>query len=451
MSTRRDFLRQAAAAGAAITLGETLKAAVPHTAQARTIGANERLRIAVAGVHNRGKAISMNLAKLKEDCEVVCICDCDSAMIPPVQDEIEKITGKRPAAETDIRRMVERKDIDVVVVATPDHWHAAAAIMAMQNGKHVYLEKPTCHTLDENAMLLAAQKKYGSVVQVGMQRRSYPNIREAVEVLKNGVIGPVRYAKSWYCAARPSIGKFEPSAPPASLDWDLWQGPAPRVKEFKANMLHYNWHWFWNWGTGEALNNGTHFVDLVRWGMGINEYPTVVTSVGGKYRFDEDDWETPDTQLITFQFGSQSSFSWEGRSRNRVRTDGYGYGVAFYGDENALVLSGKDEYKIVRPNGKVIKEVKSTMQVREGDLFNPSETLDTIHFKNFFDGIRKGTPLNDPLAEGCMSTQYMQYGNIAQKLGRSLRIDPKSGKILGDNEAVKMCSRKYEKGWMPKV
>ena len=451
MSTRREFLRQAAAAGAAFTLGETIASSSPRTAPARTIGANERIRVAVVGVHNRGKALAINFSKLKEDCEVVCICDCDSAMIPPVQAEVEQITGKRPDAEQDIRRLMERKDVDVVVVATPDHWHAAAAIMAMQAGKHVYLEKPTCHTLDENAMLLAAQKKYGSVVQVGMQRRSYPNIREAVEQLRGGVIGTVRYAKSWYSSARPSIGKFEPSAPPASLDWDLWQGPAPRVKEFKANMLHYNWHWFWNWGTGEALNNGTHFIDLVRWGMNISEFPSVVASVGGKFRFDEDDWETPDTQLVTFQFGDKSAFSWEGRSRNRVKTDGYGYGAAFYGDENALYLSGKDEYFIVRPNGKVIKEVRSTMKVREGDLFNPSETLDTIHIKNFFDAIRKGTALNDPLVEGCISTQYMQYGNIAQRLGRSLNIDPVSGKILGDKEATRMCSRQYEKGWMPKI
>ncbi len=449
MSTRREFLKQAAVAGAALGLSETMKA-VPTTASPKVIGANDKIRMAVIGVHNRGKAIAMNTAKIPS-ADVAVICDCDSSVIPSAQDAVEKNCGKRPEAMTDIRKLMERDDIDAVAVATPDHWHAAAAIMAMKAGKHVYLEKPTCYCPAENQMLLDAQKKYGSVVQVGMQRRSYDKIREAIEFLRNGGLGEVRYAKSWYSAARPSIGKFEPSEPPATLDWDMWQGPAPRVKEFKANMLHYNWHWFWNWGTGEALNNGTHFVDLVRWGLGLDEYPTEVASVGGKYRFEDDDWETPDTQMVTFQFGSKCSFSWEGRSRNRVKTDGFGYGVAFYGDENALILTGKNEYKVVRPNGKVIKDVKSDLQVREGDIFNPSEASDIIHMQNFFDAIRKGTPLNDPLIEGCISTMYMQYGNIAQRLGRSIKIDPKTGRIPGDAEANKFWSRKYEKGWMPKI
>jgi len=450
MSTRREFLKQAAVAGAAIGLSETLNA-VPHTAPSSVAGANGKLRVGVAGCHNRGKALAMNFAKIKDECEVVVICDCDSDMIPLAQNEVEKITGKRPEAESDIRKMVARPDIDIVVVALPDHWHAAAAIMAMQNGKHVYLEKPTSHTPAENAMLLAAEKKYGVKVQVGMQRRSYPNMHKAIKEIREGLLGEIRVAKSWYTSSRPSIGKFEPTTPPANLNWDLWQGPAPRVKEFEPNMLHYNWHWFWNWVTGEALNNGTHFIDLVRWGMNLNEYPTEVTSVGGKYWFKDDDWETPDTQMVSFQFGDKACFTWEGRSRNRCKTDGLGYGVTFYGDELAMTFNGKDEYTVFRPNGRVLKTVTSDLKVIEGDLFNPSESLDTIHIKNFFDAIRSGAALNDPLCEGCMSTQYMQYANIAQRLGRSIKVDPQSGKILGDAEAQKFWTRKYEKGWMPKI
>ena len=453
MSSRRDFLKQAAAAGAAIAVGDKLQAAVPSTAPARVLGANDKVRIGVAGVHNRGRALAMNFSKMTQDAEVVCICDCDTDMIPAAQKAVEKAAGKTPDAEKDFRKMVERNDIDAIVVAMPDHWHAAAAIMSMQAGKHVYLEKPATHTPAENEMVLKAQQKYGSVVQMGMQRRSWPTLKEGIEILHRGEygLGQCFFAKGWYTHNRPTLGKFEPSPVPANLDWELWQGPAPHKKEFKANCLHYNWHWYWDWGTGEALNNGSHFVDIIRWGMKLDDYPTIATSVGGKFRFKDDNWETPDHQLIGLQFGDRAACSWEGRSRDQFPCDGFRYGVTFYGEDACMWLSCMDEYLIKDKKGKVIKDVKGTMPVRVNDIFNPCESLDTIHMKNFLDGIRLGTPVNAPLIEGCKSTQYMQYGNIAQRIGRSLKIDPKSGKILGDAEAQKLWTRKYEKGWMPKI
>ena len=453
MSSRREFLRQAAAAGAAIAVGDKLQAAVPTTAPGRVLGANDKVRLGVAGVHNRGRALAMNFSKMTQDAEVVCICDCDTDMIPAAQKAVLKASGKNPDAEQDFRKMVERKDIDAIVVAMPDHWHAAAAIMSMQAGKHVYLEKPATHTPAENEMVLKAQQKYGSVVQMGMQRRSWPTLKEGIEILHRGEygLGQCFFAKGWYTHNRPTLGKFEPSPVPANLDWELWQGPAPHKKEFKANCLHYNWHWYWDWGTGEALNNGSHFVDIIRWGMKLDDYPTIATSVGGKFRFKDDDWETPDHQLIGLQFGDRAACSWEGRSRDQFPCDGFRYGVTFYGEDACMWLSCMDEYLIKDKKGKVIKDVKGTMPVRVNDIFNPCESLDTIHLKNFLDGIRLGTPLNAPLIEGCKSTQYMQYGNIAQRIGRSLKIDPKSGKIIGDAEAQKLWTRKYEKGWMPKI
>lgn len=453
MPSRREFLRQAAAAGAAIAVGDKLQAAVPSTAPARVLGANDKVRIGVAGVHNRGRALAMNFSKMTSDAEVVCICDCDTDMIPAAQKAVKKAAGNTPDAEQDFRKMVERKDIDAIVVAMPDHWHAAAAIMSMQAGKHVYLEKPATHTPAENEMVLKAQQKYGSVVQMGMQRRSWPTLKEGIEILHRGEygLGQCFFAKGWYTHNRPTLGKFEPSPVPANLDWELWQGPAPHKKEFKANCLHYNWHWYWDWGTGEALNNGSHFVDIIRWGMKLDDYPTIATSVGGKFRFKDDDWETPDHQLIGLQFGDRAACSWEGRSRDQFPCDGFRYGVTFYGEDACMWLSCMDEYLIKDKKGKVIKDVKGTMPVRVNDIFNPCESLDTIHLKNFLDGIRLGTPLNAPLIEGCKSTQYMQYGNIAQRIGRSLKIDPKTGKILGDAEAQKLWTRKYEKGWMPKI
>lgn len=447
MTTRRDFIKKTVAGTAALSLGSIL----PGFGSSRyqdILGANEKIRIGVIGVNSRGKALAQGFAKLP-DCEVTYICDVDSRALEKCQAAIHKITGRTPKGEKDIRKMLESNDFEAVVIATPDHWHAKAAIMAMQAGKHVYLEKPTSHNPTENEMLVRAALKYNRIVQVGNQRRSFPNVIKAMEEIKSGSIGKVRYAKSWYVNNRPSIGTGKVVPVPDYLDWDLWQGPAPRVADFKDNFIHYNWHWFWNWGTGEALNNGTHFVDILRWGLGV-DYPTKVDSIGGRYRF-QDDWQTPDTQLITFQFGDEASFSWEGRSCNTMPVDGYGVGTAFYGETGTLFIGGGNEYKIADIKGKTIKEVKSDLKFETGNLLNPSEKLDAFHFRNWFDAIRKGTKLNSGIVDACISTQLVQLGNIAQRVGHSLQIDPGSGRILNDLEANKLWGREYEKGWEIRV
>ena len=447
MTTRRDFIKKTVAGTAALSLGSIL----PGFGSSRyqdILGANEKIRIGVIGVNSRGSALAQGFAK-QPDCEVTYICDVDSRALEKCQAVIHKLTGRTPKGEKDIRKMLESNEFEAVVIATPDHWHAKAAIMAMQAGKHVYLEKPTSHNPAENEMLVRATLKYNRIVQVGNQRRSFPNVIKAMEEIKSGTIGKVRYAKSWYVNNRPSIGTGKVIPVPDYLDWDLWQGPAPRVPDFKDNFIHYNWHWFWNWGTGEALNNGTHFVDMLRWGLGV-DYPTKVDSIGGRYRF-QDDWQTPDTQLITFQFGDEASFSWEGRSCNTMPVDGYGVGTAFYGDTGTLFIGGGNEYKIADIKGKTIKEVKSDLKFETGNLLNPSEKLDSFHFRNWFDAIRKGTKLNSGIVDACISTQLVQLGNIAQRVGHSLQIDPGSGRILNDLEANKLWGREYEKGWEIRV
>ncbi|MPM31303.1 hypothetical protein SDC9_77858 [bioreactor metagenome] len=335
------------------------------------------------------------------------------------------------------------------MVATPDHWHAPAAIMAMQAGKHVYLEKPTSHSPAENELLIRAAAKYNKIVQVGNQRRSWPNVIKGIEEVQNGTIGNVYYGKGWYTNNRPSIGIGKVVPVPDWLNWDLWQGPAPRVKNFKDNFVHYHWHWFWHWGTGEALNNGTHFVDMLRWGMEV-DYPTKVTSVGGRYRY-QDDWETPDTQLIGYEFGDKKSFVWEGRSCNGKSIEDYGVGVIFYGEKGSIVISGGNEYKVYDLKSKLIKQVDSTVGFEEGNLMGPSQQLDALHFTNMFEGIRTGAKLNSDLLNGCISTQLVQLGNISQRVGRSLNIDPVTGRIINDKKAEKLWSRSYEKGWELKI
>lgn len=443
MTSRRDFIRQAAVGAAALSLGFPV---ISDARGRKVIGANDTIRIGVAGVNSRGLALASTYAKMPL-CEVTVLCDCDSVALDRCAEQVFKQTGRRPQTFKDIRKMLESRDFDALVIAMPDHWHAKAAIMGLHAGKHVYLEKPTSYCPSENEALLAAASKHPRlVVTAGNQRRSWPNIIEAIDEVRNGAIGRVRYAKSWYSANRPSIGRGKVVPVPDTLDWDLWQGPAPRVGEFHDNYIHYNWHWFYRWGTGEALNNGTHFVDILRWGLGV-AYPTLVTSVGGRFRY-HDDWQFPDTQLITYQFGENAAGSWEGRSCNSTPADGFGVGIAFYGENGTLVLGGGNEYKILDMKGNVIRHRTSELAFEAGNLINPSERLDMIHFENWFSAIRSGAALNSTLKDACISTQLVQLGNIAQRTGSSLAVDPASGRILNASEEAKaLFTREYEPGW----
>lgn len=447
MVSRRNFIKSAMLGAASVSLAKPLNS-LAIDSKGNVKGANEKIRIGVIGVNSRGLGLASGMSKLP-DSEITWICDVDSRAVARCQELVRNITGKTPKGAKDLREVLEADDVDAVAIATPDHWHAPAAIMAMQAGKHVYLEKPTSHNPAENDMLIRTALKTGAVVQVGNQRRSWPNVQAGIEEIKAGNIGKVRYAKAWYVNNRPSIGVGKPAPVPEWLDWDLWQGPAPR-REYKDNIVHYNWHWFKHWGTGEALNNGTHFVDMLRWGLDV-EYPTKVDSIGGRYRY-QDDWEFPDSQLITYQFGDKASCSWEGRSCNSAPVDGLPLGVAFYGETANLYLTGGNEYTIRDFGGKIIKDIKSNLVFETGNLLNPSEALDAYHFRNWFDAIRKGEKLNSGIVDACISTQLVQYGNIAQEVGHSLEIDSLTGRILNsDREINRLWGRKYEKGWEPKI
>lgn len=447
MVNRRDFLKKMALGTAALSVGGILPG-ISAKSYRNIIGANDKIRIAIIGANSRGNAIAGGLA-IEKGCEITNVCDVDSRVAVKCAGNIKTIAGNQPKIEKDIRILLESNDFDAVVVATPDHWHAPAALMAMQAGKHVYLEKPTSHNPSENEILIKAASKYNKVVQVGTQRRSWPNVIRAIEEVRSGSIGNVYFGKSWYTNNRPSIGTGNIVAIPDWLDWDLWQGPAPRVPNYKDNFLHYNWHWFWHWGTGEALNNGTHFVDVLRWGMNV-DYPTKVNSVGGRYSY-QDDWQTPDTQVISFEFDKNKSMIWEGRSCNNKYVEDYSVGCVFYGTKGSLVIGGGNEYKIYDNQNKLIKHVTSEMGFESGNLSNPTKNLDAYHFRNFFDGIRQGTTLNAGIVDGCISTLLVQLGNISQRVGHTLDIDPTNGNILHDSKANKLWSRKYEKGWVLKL
>ena len=445
-NSRRDFIKKSAAISSTLMIGGILPG-FSASSYKRIIGANDKIRASVMGVNSRGNALAQNFAFQKQ-CDVLHLCDVDSRAIEKCSANVQKVQDIKPTGFGDFRKSLEDKDIDLMVIATPDHWHAPAALLALQAGKHVYLEKPASHNPAEGEMLIEATKRFKKSVQMGNQRRSYPNVVEAINELKKGVIGRPYFGKGWYANNRGPIGVGKEVEIPEWLNWDLWQGPAPR-KAYKDNVVHYNWHWFWNWGTGEALNNGTHMIDLLRWGFDV-DYPVRVSSNGGRYRY-KDDWQTPDTQVINLDFDGDISMTWEGRSCNGRTIEGSSVGVVFYGEEGSIMIPGGNEYKIYDLKNNLVKEVKHTKEIDPTNLSNPSSHLDALHIQNLFNSILKGEKLRAGIESGHKSTLLVQLGNIAQRVGHSLEINPKNGHIVGDKKAKKLWSREYEKGWEMKL
>ena len=445
-NSRRGFMKKTVLGTTALSVGAILPS-FSAKSYGRIIGSNDKIVVSMMGVNSRGKALAKNFA-VQEQCEVAHICDVDSRAIVSCIEALKDRQKIVPKAFEDFRKSLECKDIDAMVIAAPDHWHAPASLLAMQAGKHVYVEKPCCHNPREGEILVEAAKRYNKVIQMGNQRRSWPNVVSAVNELKSGAIGNVYFGKGWYTNNRGPIGIGKITEVPSWLNWDLWQGPAPR-RAFKDNIVHYNWHWFWHWGTGEALNNGTHMIDLLRWGLGV-DYPVRVSSNGGRYRY-KDDWETPDTQVISLDFEKGVSISWEGRSCNGKPIEGTSAGVMFYGEKGSMLIPSGNSYTIFDLQGKIVKELKEQYVIDPHDLSNPSEQVDALHIKNMFDAIQNGSPLNSGVESGFKSTLLVQLGNISQRVGRSLEINPLNGHIQNDQEASKLWSRSYQSGWEMKL
>ena len=441
--SRRDFLKQASMVSAGLMVGTM---GLNAKSFSRVLGANDRVHLAFVGVNGRGHSQAQVFAKLR-NVDVNYICDVDSTIIGKTIAAVERISGTAPKGIEDFRTVLSDNNLDALVHSTPDHWHSPGAIMCAQAGKHSYVEKPLSHSPREGELVIEAMKKYNVLIQMGSQRRSFPLLQEIMEKLHGGVIGKIHMAKGWYVNNRGPLA-LTPAAVPATLNYDLWQGPAPR-KPYMDGLIHYNWHWLWNWGTGEALNNGTHEIDLIRWGLGV-DFPTKVTSVGGRYFYD-DAWETPDTQIITWEAPGGVSIVWEGRSSNGGNVEGEPRNVIFYG-ENGYVVTGNNDYAVYNKNNRLLDSKKSgAMEVQGQNTTSPSLDMDSLHAANFVDTIR-GTAKSTCTAEdGHKSTTWVQLGNIAQRVGHDLRIDPANGHIIGDREAQKLWSREYEKGWEVKV
>ena len=439
--TRKEFIKTTVSGVA----GLALTSALPVSAFANVLGANDTLNVAVMGVNSRGGYLAVKFAEA-ENVKITYICDVDQRAIDKTIQAVHEKYGYKPKGEKDIRKVLEDKRVDILVIAAPDHWHAPASIMALQAGKHVYVEKPCSHNPREGEMLVEAQRKYGKIVQMGNQQRSSYESIEAVQLIQEGIIGNAYYGKAWYANTRGSIGIGKPVPVPEWLDWDLYQGPAPR-KEFKDNIVHYNWHWFRNWGTGEILNNGTHEVDICRWALGV-DYPEKVSSNGGRYQF-QDDWEFYDTQIASYDFAEGKTINWEGRSCNGNKLHNRGRGSIIYGTEGTAIID-RNGYEFYDKSDQLIKEAKAgtanaTLNTTGGG------DLEKLHIANFLNSIRLGEKQNSPIGQGNISVTICQLGNIAQEMGRSLQIDNLNGRILNDPDAMRIWGREYEKGWELKV
>ena len=437
MVNRREFLDVLAVGAAGLAIRSNARS------YGQILGSNSRLNFAVIGLNSRGYAHLSALQANKATACITHVCDVDSNTMDKFAATTTQAMGEAPAKEKDFRKILAQKDVDAISIASPDHWHTPMAIAGLQAGKHVYVEKPCSHNPAEGALLVEAQKKYGKVVQMGTQQRSSPHTIEIVGKIHSGLIGRAYYAKAWYSNTRKSIGFGKPASVPPQLDWDLWQGPAPR-RPYTDNIQPYNWHWFRTYGTGEALNNGTHEVDVCRWALDV-DYPQRVTATGGRYQF-KDDWQFYDTLVTSFDYADKM-ISWEGKSCQGMKFYNRDRGAAIMGTTGTVVMD-RDGYEIYDLNGKKTSEFKTGKMTSSSDL-RGADTMTDAHFANFIAGICSGEKLNAPIAVGNVSVTTLQLSNIAWEVNRELKIDTKDGKVEGDAEAMKMWGREYEKGWAP--
>jgi predicted dehydrogenase len=487
---RRTFLKDstllAALAGTGLAREGAAATEVARAAASRKGAPSETVRVAVIGVHGRGMDHVRGLAN-RHNCVVTVVCDADKAVIAPAMNVIRKVQGQPARYEQDVRKVVEDRDVDVVTIATPNHWHALAAVWALQNGKDVYVEKPVSHNVAEGRRIVEAARRHGRVCQTGTQSRSARGMREAMAFLHSGKLGKIKLARGLCYKLRPSIGKVTgPQPVPQSVDYDLWCGPAP-LKPLMRRHLHYDWHWFWDYGNGDLGNQGIHEMDKARWGLGKTTLPKSVISVGGRFGY-VDDGETANTQICVYDYGdselifevrgwpSKSPFPGKESPKDKRVPTNY-IGNVWYGTEGFLVCTSYTGGIAYSNDGEVVAR------------FSGGED----HYGNFVQAVRSRRPedLNADILEGHLSSALCHLGNISYRLGtlqpfrkkpgafgddkeaaetfarmgehlrgngivldglqyrlgRKLAVDPQAERFVGDPEADRMLTREYRKGF----
>jgi predicted dehydrogenase len=435
--SRREFLGESALFSAAALLGTSAAHAEDKktTKEAVKAAAGDKLRVAVVGVNGRGMS-HVGGFNNKNGCEIVAICDCDEAVISKAMTAVEKARGTAPKYEKDIRKLVEDKNIDIISIATPNHWHALMAIWAMQNGKDVYVEKPVSHNVSEGRRIVEAARKYKKICQAGTQSRSMPGMRAAMDYMHTGKLGKIRLAYGTCYKPRPSIGdvglKEGPQKPPATMDYDLWCGPAPNNPPHRKRT-HYDWHWIWDYGNGDLGNQGIHEMDKARWGLNKNGLPLSVASLGGRFGY-IDDGQTANTQLTRFDYGDcELIFEVRGLRTNDYK--GSKVGNVFFGTEGIIVCPSYSGGYLLDPDGKKVRDFKA-----EGGN-------DDNHFGNFVKAVRSRRieDLNGEINEGHLSSALCHLGNVSYRLGTEEPFSKDMTSLLGGSkDAVAALDRMRE-------
>jgi predicted dehydrogenase len=420
--SRRRFL---AAASAGVVAASVLPAR-----QARAASANERFRVGVIGCGSQGHQHFKSLAQVP-NAELVSVADIDQTRL----DQAIAETGARGV--TDFRKILDDPSIDGVTVVVPDHWHVAAALMALDAGKHVYVEKPGSKNFHEGELLLKAASDSKQVVQHGTQSRSCKAFQQAIDMLHNGLVGDVIEARCWNWQTRKSIGHERPSTPPPSVDYDTWVGPAEWMP-FQKNRFHYDWHWWYDFGTGDMGNDGAHEIDYALWGLGVQGNPTRVVGSGGILVFD-DDRQWPDTQHVTLEYATENGprlMTYE----QRLWSNSYPYnvdsGAEFFGTKGKMFISKRGKIEVTDDKKQRVKvELDGSLQAQVSD-----------HMQNWVDSAKDGKQPNAPMEIATATTTAIHLGNIATRLRRSLEFDAEARQIKDDPEANALLTRKYRDG-----
>jgi predicted dehydrogenase len=436
--SRRDFIDKASrttVAGAAATLGLA-------SVRSASASVHDTIRAGVIGLKGRGQN-HMGALEGLEGVEVVALCDVDETILNQRGDELDKRTSRQVSRYVDLRKLLDDQSIDVVSIATPNHWHSLASIWACQAGKDVYVEKPCSHNVCEGRQLVNAARVYDRIVQHGTQIRSSKAIQEAMQMLHDGIIGDVYHAKGLCYKWRNTIGRKPDEQPPAGAHYDLWLGPAPQ-RAFSQNRWHYQWHWHWDYGNGDIGNQGVHQMDIARWGLGVG-LPSRVQSMGGKFMFD-DDQETPNSMISTFEYPHEDPtkkkmLSFEVRhwmtnqEASMARDGGNGVGNIFLGSEGVLEIPSYSGYQFYFG--------------RKGEK-GPGRNEGGDHFANFIDAVRQHdrSILNAEIEQGHLSAALCHYANVAYRTGRTLEIDPGSEKCGADDVANSLLTREYREPYV---
>ena len=448
MGNRRDFIKKTALATSGVVIGAKGLSAKSYN---NIMGANDRIILGSIGIGGRGKNLLESFSSMyKDGVSIKTVCDVDSKFFA---ERVKMVTmnqgGMNPGTEGDMRKVFDDKDIDAVFVATPNHWHALSAIWACQAGKHVYVEKPSSHNIWEGRKMVEAARKYDRIVQVGFQNRSISNVMQAMDFLHSGGIGEVFMSRGTCFKPRDSFGITEDSAPPSTLNYDMWLGPAS-YREYNEKKGHYNWHWHWATGNGDTGNQGPHQFDVARWGLNKKVHPVKVQSMGGIFGISpkECSQETPNTQTSVFEYddGKILEFETRGRYTNAEANEGIKIGNMFFGTEGWMEVNGGtwNAYKGKDKEPFAGSGMAQSAMVAGDSSFRTAPSSKG-HQGNFIDSMRSGNrfDLNCDIEVGHMSTCLPLMANVAFRVGETLRFNGEFEEFINNEEADLMLTRKY--------